>query len=185
MKFISDISLFWLIPIGAIAFLLTYLFYRKEAWLNEISTWTKKSLFTLRFLSLFFIGILLLGILFESFSYRKEKPIFITLVDNSHSLKNFKDSANVAQRIADFNSKIKEKFSEKFELDENFPDQGQTKLSCNREKTRNFARNEKEKPETSLPFGLTLSLRVTSTTKVTAEQKLTNFNQELTARNRS
>jgi multisubunit Na+/H+ antiporter MnhB subunit len=116
MKFISDISLFWLFPIGATAFLLTYFFYRKEAWLNDIPNWTKKSLFTLRFLSLFFIGVLLLGILFESFTYRKEKPIFITLIDNSHSLKNFKDSSKVAQRIADFNSKIKEKFSEKFEL---------------------------------------------------------------------
>ena len=116
MKFISDISLFWLIPIGAIAFFLTYLFYRKESWLNDIPGWTKKSLFALRFLSLFFIGILLLGILFESFTYRKEKPILITLVDNSHSLKNYKDSAKVAQRINAFNEQLKDKFSEKFEL---------------------------------------------------------------------
>ena len=43
---------------------------------------------------------------------------------------------------------------------------------------RSCAGNEKEKPETSLPFGLTLSLRVTSTTKVTAEQKVDYFNQE-------
>jgi len=116
MKFISDISLFWLIPIGAIAFFLTYLFYRKDAWLNDIPNWTKKSLFALRFLSLLFIGILLLGILFESFTYRKEKPILITLVDNSHSLKNYKDSAKVAQKINAFNEQLKETFSEKFEL---------------------------------------------------------------------
>jgi hypothetical protein len=116
MKFISDISLFWLIPIGAIAFFLTYLFYRKESWLTDIPSWTKKSLFALRFLSLFFIGILLLGILFESFTYRKEKPILITLVDNSHSLKNYKDSAKVSQRINAFNEQLKDKFSEKFEL---------------------------------------------------------------------
>ena len=116
MKFISDISLFWLIPIGLIAFLLTFLFYRKESWLNEIPQWTKKTLFALRFLSLFFIGILLLGILFESFTYRKEKPILITLVDNSQSLKNYKDSAKVEQRIVDFTSNLKAKFSEKFDL---------------------------------------------------------------------
>jgi hypothetical protein len=54
-------------------------------------------------------------------------------------------------------------------------------LSCNCEKARNCARNEKEKPETSLPFGLTLSLRVTSTTKVTAEQTLTTSTKKLTA----
>jgi hypothetical protein len=52
------------------------------------------------------------------------------------------------------------------------------KLSCNREKMRSCARNEKEKPECSLPFGLTLSLRVISTTKVTAEQEVDYFNPE-------
>ena len=51
-------------------------------------------------------------------------------------------------------------------------------LSCNREKTRKCARNGKEKPENSLPFGLTLSLRVISTTKVTAEQEVDYFNPE-------
>jgi len=54
-------------------------------------------------------------------------------------------------------------------------------LSCNREKARNCARTEKEKPETSFPFGLTLSLRVTSMTKVTTEQKLTTSTKKLTA----
>jgi hypothetical protein len=51
-------------------------------------------------------------------------------------------------------------------------------LSCNLEKTRKCARNGKEKPECSLPFGLTLSLRVISTTKVTAEQEVDYFNPE-------
>jgi len=46
------------------------------------------------------------------------------------------------------------------------------------EKTRKCARNGKEKPESSLPFGLTLSLRVISTTKVTAEQEVDYFNPE-------
>jgi hypothetical protein len=52
------------------------------------------------------------------------------------------------------------------------------KLSCNCQKTRNCARNEKEKPESSLPFGLTLSFRVISTTKVTGEQEVDYFNPE-------
>ena len=54
-------------------------------------------------------------------------------------------------------------------------------LSCNCEKVQNCARTEKEKPETSFPFGLTLSLRVTSTTKVTTEQKLTTSTKKRTA----
>lgn len=116
MRFISDISLTWLIPIGILAFILTYWFYRNQPWLKEISNRTKRILFTLRFLSLLFIGILLLGILFESISYRKEKPVFITLVDNSQSLKNYKDSSKVSQRITDFQNQLKEKYGEQFEL---------------------------------------------------------------------
>lgn len=116
MRFISDISLAWLIPIGIAAVLLTYFFYRNEAWLKELPQRTRRALFALRFLSLFLIGVLLIGILFESVSYRKEKPVFITLVDNSQSLKNYKDSAQVAQRIAAFRQQLKEKYGEKFEL---------------------------------------------------------------------
>lgn len=116
MRFISDISLAWLIPVGIAAFLLTYWFYRKEPWLKEISVRVKRTLFALRFLSLFLIGLLLLGILFESVTYRKEKPVFITLVDNSKSLKNYKDSAKVAQRISDFHKELKEKYADKFDL---------------------------------------------------------------------
>lgn len=116
MRFISDISLAWLIPIGILAFLLTFWFYRNEAWLKELPKRTRQALFGLRFLSLFLIGLLLLGILFESVSYRKEKPVFITLVDNSQSLKNYKDSAKVAGQIAAFQKQLKEKYGEDFEL---------------------------------------------------------------------
>lgn len=116
MRFISDISLWWLIPVGILAFTLTYFFYRREAWLNEVKPWVKRTLFTLRFLSLLCIGVLLLGILFESVSYRKEKPVFITLVDNSSSLKNYKDSAKVATQIASFHKELKEKYGKQFDL---------------------------------------------------------------------
>lgn len=116
MRFISDISLAWLIPMGIVAFLLTFWFYRNEPWLKELPKRIRQTLFGLRFLGLWLIGLLLLGILFESVSYRKEKPVFITLVDNSSSLKNYKDSAKVAQRIADFQSQLKEKYGDRFEL---------------------------------------------------------------------
>ena len=116
VKLISDISLFWLFPIALIAFLLTYFLYQKENWLNDIPKWMKKSLFTLRFTSLSLIGLLLLGILFESLNYRKEKPLLITLVDNSISLKNYKDSSKVINRINAFNLKLREKFGEKFDI---------------------------------------------------------------------
>ena len=116
MRFIADISPAWLIPAGILAALLTFWFYRKESWLAEIPVLAKRALYTLRFMSLFLVAALLLGFLFESLSYRKEKPVFITLVDNSRSLTNYRDSAKVANRIAAFTKELKEKYGDKFEL---------------------------------------------------------------------
>lgn len=116
MRFIADITWWWLLPIGVIAFGLTYLFYQKKGWLNEVSSLLRKILFALRFFSLLFLGILLLGLLVESTLIRKEKPIFITLVDNSSSLKNFKDSNQVSLRIENFHNELRSKYADKFEF---------------------------------------------------------------------
>jgi len=116
MRFLADTSLAWIIPMAILAGLLTWVFYRKEPWTQEIPRWARRSLYGLRFTSLLLIGILLLGILFESISYRNEKPVFITLVDNSQSLRNYKDSAVVQSRIAAFQAGLKEKFGEQFDL---------------------------------------------------------------------
>src|SRR5690606_16997727 len=116
MRFIADITWWWLIPIGAIAFAITYIFYQKKGWLNEISSTLRKLLFTLRFLSLSLLGLLLLGIMIESTNLKKEKPIFITLVDNSSSLKNYSDSNQVLEKINGFHNELKEKYPNKFEF---------------------------------------------------------------------
>ena len=116
MRFITDITWWWLIPIGTIAFALTYVFYQKRNWLNEVSATLRKSLFALRFLSLSLLGFLLLGLMLESTKIRKEKPIFITLVDNSTSLKNYQDSNQVSNQIQSFQKKLKEKYANKFEF---------------------------------------------------------------------
>ncbi len=116
MKFISDISLFWLFPIGLVAFGLTFWFYNNQPWLNEVSKSVRKALFLLRFLALFFVGLLLLGILFESVEYRNEKPVLISLIDNSASLKNYKDSSLVLKQIDAFQQAVKAKYGDKFEL---------------------------------------------------------------------
>lgn len=116
MKFISDISLFWLFPIGLVAFGLTFWFYNNQPWLNEVSKSVRRALFLLRFLALFFVGLLLLGILFESVEYRNEKPVLISLIDNSASLKNYKDSSLVLKQIDAFQQAVKAKYGDKFEL---------------------------------------------------------------------
>lgn len=116
MRFISDISLFWLLPIGLAAFGVTFWFYRNQPWLNEVSKTVRRALFSLRFVALFLVGILLLGVLFESVEYRNEKPVFISLIDNSASLKNYKDSNSVQKQITAFQEALKAKYGEKFEL---------------------------------------------------------------------
>jgi len=71
----------------------------------------------LRGTSLFLIVLLLLGIIIERKVSKNEKPVFITLIDNSSSMLNYKDSASVKRKINDFQQKINEKFKDKFEFE--------------------------------------------------------------------
>jgi hypothetical protein len=116
MKFVSEFSLLWLLPIVLLAFGLTWYYYKNQSWLKEISTWIKRTLFFLRFASLVLISFLLLDVLFNAVSYRIEKPIFISLIDNSKSLKNYKDSNDILTQITRFQSELKEKYGNKFDL---------------------------------------------------------------------
>ncbi len=116
MKFFSDISIWWLIPWGLFSTLLAYWYYRGQKGLSDLNRWIKPSLTILRGFSLFLIGVLLLGLLLESIEYRAEKPVFITLVDDSASMLNYKDSSDVAKRIDDFRTKLEDQYSEKFDV---------------------------------------------------------------------
>jgi hypothetical protein len=85
-NYFSDISLWWLLPIGILSVGLSYFYYYKP---RTASDWTVKQLrqlFALRSIALFVVGLLLLGLLWESIRYRDEKPLFITMVDNSSSM---------------------------------------------------------------------------------------------------
>ena len=63
MHLLSSYSLWWFLPIIALTALLSYLFYRKETWLNTKSKKLWYTLFSLRTLSLGVIAVLLLGLL--------------------------------------------------------------------------------------------------------------------------
>jgi len=116
MKIFSDISLWWLLPALIFSIGISYLFYRNQKSLSQLSKSIKAILISLRALSLFIILFLLLGILFESKVTRIEKPIFITLQDNSKSMLNYKDSLSVKKRCEDLQKSLKEKFNDKFEF---------------------------------------------------------------------
>jgi len=84
--------------------------------LNDLARWKRNLIQFLRFSSLFLIGVLLLGIVFEATHFRDEKPIFLTLVDNSASMKNFKDSSSIASTLEKYRAELKERYGNQFEL---------------------------------------------------------------------
>ena len=116
MHLLSDFSLWWLLPIGIVSFIMTVFYYRNVSWLNELSSWKKNLVKSLRFSSLFLIGLLLLGLVFEATHFRDEKPIFITLIDNSSSMKNFKDSSTITKNLEKYRNELKERYEDQFEL---------------------------------------------------------------------
>jgi len=114
LLYISDISLFWLFPIALISIALSYFLYSSSA---KNSVYSKKVLWVLRcirFSAFFLAGLILLNISLSKTEYREEKPIIITLIDNSSSLMNYKDSASLLRNINAINSKIKEVSGDKF-----------------------------------------------------------------------
>jgi hypothetical protein len=116
MNYLSDYSLWLTIPALIGSGLLVYWYYFKS---NQATDWTtkqKKTLATLRGLGIFILLFLLFGLIWEAISYRKEKPLFITLIDQSQSIHNYKDSAQVDKQIAAFRNQLKAQFGNDFEL---------------------------------------------------------------------
>jgi hypothetical protein len=116
MQLISDFSLWLIIPIASVAAFLSFHFYKKEGWYADLKSFHQHLLRSLRFGSLFLIGLLLLGLTLQTINYREEKPVFISLIDNSVSMMNNKDSNLIKSRISSFRDKLKNKFGQRFEL---------------------------------------------------------------------
>ena len=116
MNLIADLSFFWLIPIFFLSLGLTFLIYQNKGWVKELKTNQRLTLRVLRFSSLFLILFLLLGIILQATNYREEKPVFISLVDNSSSMLNYKDSSIIKGQIENFKKNLSEKFKDRFEL---------------------------------------------------------------------
>ncbi len=118
MRFSSDISLWWLLPILAIAISLSMWLYSKKTngWVSDLSKRWRIILIALRSLSIFLIAILLFGIIFQAFNYKKEKPILIIGVDDSSSMLNYSDSASVKKLIDEVITAAKSELSDKFDI---------------------------------------------------------------------
>lgn len=116
MNYLSDYSLWLTIPAFIGAGLLAYWYYFKSSQATDWTTKQKKVLASLRGFGIFVLLFLLFGLIWEAISYRKEKPLFITLIDQSQSIHNYKDSAQVDKQIAAFRNQLKAQFGNDFEL---------------------------------------------------------------------
>ena len=116
MRFATDISLFWLLPWVVVSILLAIWLYSNSNWFKGLGKNMRVLLQTLRALSLFLIGVLLFGIIFEAVSYRIEKPIIINMIDISKSMKNYKDSSEVTDLVNKLRTSLQEDLDESFEV---------------------------------------------------------------------
>ena len=116
MSFISEISVYWLIPWAFISILMSYFLYSKSKWFSGLHIIWKSTLRFTRALLFFLIGVLLLDVIFEMIHYDKEKPILITITDNSSSLNNYSDSLFVKTQILNTKKEIKKEFANDYEI---------------------------------------------------------------------
>lgn len=104
----------WLFVAGIIAFLYAFILYRKDGLLEEVSRAVKWGLATARFIAVFGIVLLLLGVIIENLNERKEKPLLFVVNDNSASILLSKDSAyyktEYPNQLKTFSSELSEEF---------------------------------------------------------------------------
>jgi len=113
-EFFSDIPLWTLILWAVIVIGLSLLLYRRKSWVKEISRAKRSLLIVLRSLGLFLLGILLLGILIKGIDSEIDQPIVITIIDNSQSMLNYADSADVEKQTLDFLKSANLSFNSKY-----------------------------------------------------------------------
>ena len=116
MGIITEYSKYWLLLIAIISYILTYYFYKNQNWLTSLSSKIKYILYSLRFTGLFLCFSIFLGLFLETIYYRNEKPLLITIIDNSSSMLNYRDSSEVKTSINGYQNKISQSVNDKMEI---------------------------------------------------------------------
>ncbi len=106
----------WLLLAAVIAFLYAFLLYRKDTLLEDVQQWLKWVLASIRFLGVFIILVLLIGIILEHFTERKEQPLIFVVNDSSASITLTKDSTYYATEYLENLNQLKENLSADFEV---------------------------------------------------------------------
>lgn len=113
---LSDISFWWILPILFISILIGFILYLKEMRSSSEKRLLLFFLFIIRSFSIFLIGLVLLNLAYKEVEYKVQKPIFVSLLDNSSSMLNYKDSNVVQSSLLELNDKIKSKLEKDFEF---------------------------------------------------------------------
>ncbi len=103
-EIISQYSLWLILPLGVFAALLSFFLYFKDEKLSGLNLWKIYLLAGLRFLSVFFITVFLLSIVFKYLRVKIEPPVILFVQDNSASLKNVADKqylSNISTMLDD------------------------------------------------------------------------------------
>lgn len=116
MGFQSTYSLLWLVLFLALSTFLGWYFYRKNTWLQTQKQWLQRLLPLLRGAGLFLILVLLLQITLLLQQTEVERPVLITLIDNSESVKRFQDSSRIQGKMERFVQTMEERFGSKYEM---------------------------------------------------------------------
>lgn len=110
----TGFSMFWIVVIALLAATISwfYYFWRKDQ--NSFNPPIKWTLFGLRGLVLFLIGLLLLGLIFPRKTKRTEPANIFFLLDQSSSMLNYSDSNEVKKSLPEFLSNAEQRFSGKY-----------------------------------------------------------------------
>jgi len=106
----------WIFIAFCIAGLYSLILYRRSFNLIDVSKKTKLLLSSIRFVSVFVISILLLGIILEQFISKTEKPHIFIVHDVSESIVQNKDSSFIKNEYQEKLIDLSSKFEEKFEV---------------------------------------------------------------------
>jgi hypothetical protein len=116
MSISASSSLFWLLLLLAISIIITWYFYRKNDWLNSQKPWVIWGIPLLRGTGIFLLLTLLLEITLLINHTEVEEPILITVLDNSSSLLQYKDSNETKRTMNKLIQDVKDRFDGTYQL---------------------------------------------------------------------
>ena len=106
----------WLFLAALLAFGYAFFLYRKDGLLEEVSKAIKWGLAIARFIAVFGIVLLLLGVIIENLTERKEKPLLFVVNDNSASVLLSGDSTYYKEEYLTKLSSFSDQLNQDFEV---------------------------------------------------------------------